>query len=868
MKNLASIAWIVLLPMVAIAQWQAPINLGAMMNSSVADNTPSISAGGDSLVWASFRPGGMGGMDIWMSVRQVGGDWGTPINMPAPVNSTGTEATPCFSSDGTKIYFSAIGRGGEGGWDLFVCEFDGENWSESVNLGAGVNSAAQDWHPYITPDGNRLYFSSSRGDSDDIFFSDWDGEAWGEAQLLPGAVNTDEYDEESPSLVSDGSFLCYSTARPGGLGGPDIWGSYYDFDTQTWGEPFHLGDDLNSGENDQFPAIAANGSFMVIISDRDGGQGNYDLWESTYSGTYTVFGIVGLSDAPIDSAGTLVVIGEASTTTNVHGYYEIGNIAQGETLVQFAHDGYEPYSETVNVSGDVELDVTLEPGSPPTGFDDDFENGLSAWIGTWELTDAEAHGGTYSLTDSPGGNYLPNREKTVTMIRGIDLTEALGAELSFWTLYDIEQSFDFCYVEATVDGGESWDELLALTGTISEWEEISLDLGGYASEANLAIRFRFTSDGALELDGVYIDDLHLAGLDVDTTPPHVRHTPIPKSVAIEAECELEFDIRDISGVEGATLFYSIDGSEEVQADPPTVDGNIYTFTIPQQYAGCHVWYRLETSDNAEPVNSGSNGPWDYYCGRMIVYDDSYPEFIYDFGYNQSMGVRFTPDETTKLAGLLFNFYRDPSHSVDSVDVHVWDYSGTVPGTDLIQSKAIYPINTLQTPHAWTFADLRERNLEVSEDFVAGCVFRSVYPVILGDSPVAAERSYVRVSQWVLANQDYYVRAIVGDFPESAVSEPIVTLPSTFEMADPWPNPFNSWCTVLYQVPYDKHAELVIYDMLGRQVLRVPESEVGSGIRRYAWDGCSADGKSVASGVYIIRLEAAEAHVAKKVVFIR
>ena len=341
---------------------------------------------------------------------------------------------------------------------------------------------------------------------------------------------------------------------------------------------------------------------------------------------------------------------------------------------------------------------------------------------------------------------------------------------------------------------------------------------------------------------------------------------MPITEAVEGTAQLAFTVTDVSGVGQAILYYSVDGGEESSLTP-AVQGDIYTFTIPTQHAGSCVTYRLETADQVTPANVGDAGPWSYYCGRMLLYDDGDADYFYAFDYHESIGVRFTPDAPGKLAGLLFGFYRDTSHGLDSVDVRVWSGEGGAPGTQLFPSKAIYPINTLETPHAWTFVDLRDRDFTLDGDFIGGCTFRSVYPVILGDGTTTTSRSWVDQGSWANASDDFYIRALVGDFPTGVASAP-VTLPVRFELAQPYPNPFNSTCSILIQVPVERSAGVVVYDLLGRQVARLGRGPFGPGVHRALWDGRSSMGNPVASGFYIIRLEANGTNLARKVVLVR
>lgn len=131
---------------------------------------PTLSKNGKILYFASDRPGGFGGMDIW-SVDYTNGIWSTPKNLGRNINSKGTEAFP-FVDEVGNLYFSSNGQGGEGDLDIFFAEtHNGQSFSKPSNLGKPFNSPFDDFG--IITDKNRQtgYFSSNRklGEDDDIY---------------------------------------------------------------------------------------------------------------------------------------------------------------------------------------------------------------------------------------------------------------------------------------------------------------------------------------------------------------------------------------------------------------------------------------------------------------------------------------------------------------------------------------------------------------------------------------------------------------------------------------------------------------------------------------------------------------------------
>lgn len=126
---------------------------------------PSISEDGNTLFFSSDRPGGYGGMDLYVSFRR-NNQWSAPLNLGQVVNTPENEAFP-FYIDNT-LYFASDGHGGLGGLDLFKTIHTPNGYSLPVNLGYPLNSHLDDF-ALITRDHQQGYFSSSRTGNDDVF---------------------------------------------------------------------------------------------------------------------------------------------------------------------------------------------------------------------------------------------------------------------------------------------------------------------------------------------------------------------------------------------------------------------------------------------------------------------------------------------------------------------------------------------------------------------------------------------------------------------------------------------------------------------------------------------------------------------------
>jgi outer membrane protein OmpA-like peptidoglycan-associated protein len=134
---------------------------------------PSISKDGKCLYFASDRPGGLGGMDIYSVELENGLPKGEPVNMGDKVNTSQHEAFPYFHSEENLLFFSSEGHSGLGGLDIFVAKLSKEGTAKKTeNLGAPINSLVDDFSFISNNNQTQGYFSSNREGgkgSDDVY---------------------------------------------------------------------------------------------------------------------------------------------------------------------------------------------------------------------------------------------------------------------------------------------------------------------------------------------------------------------------------------------------------------------------------------------------------------------------------------------------------------------------------------------------------------------------------------------------------------------------------------------------------------------------------------------------------------------------
>jgi len=275
---------------IAGAAWQTPVNLGAVVNSAYGEWYPVITPDGSYLFFVSSRPGGYGNGDIWRSAK-VGGDWQTPVNCGANVNSGGLDTGIALDSIGSKIYFASEAAGTLGSLDIWWAPLNEGALGPKVHIGSPVSSSYRECCPVISADAADLYYSSDRpggaGDHD-MYVSHWTGSGWGTPVNL-GAPNS-AYVECPRWISSDGQTLAFLSWRPAGEGSCDLW-----YTTKTggvWGAAVNMGSVINSPGIEFGPWFYCNHGEMTGVvyygSSRAGGYGDMDIWQTTDDAAYGV----------------------------------------------------------------------------------------------------------------------------------------------------------------------------------------------------------------------------------------------------------------------------------------------------------------------------------------------------------------------------------------------------------------------------------------------------------------------------------------------------------------------------------------------------------------------------------------------------
>ncbi len=269
-------------------------------------NTPGIISGDftmtadglEAYFVSMSRPGGYGGVDIWVSRRESKEDgWGPAVNLGPPVNTSSTDGTPSISADGLELYFSNVGPsgstyrpGGHGGGDIWVAKRKSkdENWGNPANLGPTINSSSMETYPNISADGLSLFFGSRRPGgygSCDVYMVTRTtiDDDWGTPVNVGVPPNTSSF-EGFPNISADGRVFFFYSNRSNGYGGMDIYVTMRATVFDSWGQAVNLGPMINTPYYDISPSLSADGCTLHFAhNNMNGWGGNYKIYRTTIS---------------------------------------------------------------------------------------------------------------------------------------------------------------------------------------------------------------------------------------------------------------------------------------------------------------------------------------------------------------------------------------------------------------------------------------------------------------------------------------------------------------------------------------------------------------------------------------------------------
>ncbi|PJA08961.1 MAG: hypothetical protein COX70_02585 [Flavobacteriales bacterium CG_4_10_14_0_2_um_filter_32_8] len=265
------------------------INLGNIINTIDNEYSPTINADESTLIYTYKGTKSIGGRQDEFNREEVNGNfyediyisnkllnaWLTPQSISDSINSKLHDASISLSPDGQKLYVYNDTRDFSG--DIFESKKENGRWTEPQSL--SINSEFWEGHAAISPIGNFLIFSSDRpggiGGRDLYSAVKQTDDSWGEIKNLGSTINT-KYNDDAPFIHSDGVTFNFSSEGHTSMGGYDIFESKIINDT-GYLQPRNIGYPINTTANDIFFFVSGRGN-AYYSSARKGGFGQQDIY--------------------------------------------------------------------------------------------------------------------------------------------------------------------------------------------------------------------------------------------------------------------------------------------------------------------------------------------------------------------------------------------------------------------------------------------------------------------------------------------------------------------------------------------------------------------------------------------------------------
>jgi hypothetical protein len=270
-------------------------NMGDSINSPYAEYSAVLSADERMIIFTTRRSTSTGGMkteddeffeDIVISYRDDKDTWTRPVSIGYNVNTISHEASINLSPDGQTLIIYKLDitpKNPEGDGNLYYSTFDGKEWSHLKDFGSNVNSPHQESHACLSADGNVLFFTSERpggfGGKDIYRCIKLPNGKWSKALNMGPVINT-EYDEDGAFIHPDGQTFFFTSNGHTSMGGFDIMFATLNEDNK-FSNVKNMGYPINTTDDDIFYVTSPDGKRAYMSSAKAGGYGNLDIYKIT-----------------------------------------------------------------------------------------------------------------------------------------------------------------------------------------------------------------------------------------------------------------------------------------------------------------------------------------------------------------------------------------------------------------------------------------------------------------------------------------------------------------------------------------------------------------------------------------------------------
>lgn len=297
--------------------------------------------------------------DILITHKDREGNWLAPENIGNSINTFGHDAATSISVDGQKMFiYKSDPHSSE---DIYMSELVGDKWGFPRKIAGDVNSSSWEGSASLGASGRVLYFSSERPGGfggRDIYMAELNDKGeWVNVQNMGPTINT-PYDEDCPFIHADGINFYFSSNGHDGMGGYDIYHTFWQDD--AWVELSNIGYPVNTVADDRYYTVSADGLHGYFSSAMASGGNQHDIFVVS-PGAYKnmpvlvlVYGEVRLDDKPVEAQ----IILEDPETGEVVGSFSSnalsGNFtftaSPGRYKVSVIVEGQEPHSEFIEIA--------------------------------------------------------------------------------------------------------------------------------------------------------------------------------------------------------------------------------------------------------------------------------------------------------------------------------------------------------------------------------------------------------------------------------------------------------------------------------------------------------------------------------------
>ncbi len=479
----------------------------------------------------------------------------------------------------------------------------------------------------------------------------------------------------------------------------------------------------------------------------------------------------------------------STVTADANGSFVFAGIPEGQYHISFSSGNQLVHEQDflLTVSSNRLVFVQIEPQQL---FYDPCES-IANWTasGPWATV-------TYQnesvITDSPSGNYSNNSVRTLRITNPISLQDITEPTLSFKAAYDLESGYDFVLVQASATTS-NWTELGRITGSQAAWQDFSYSLEQFAGQ-NIYIRFALDSDWNVNGDGIYLDNITVAGIGAD----QIAYGDVDGNRLVS--------VTDAQAV----IDYSVGFDPLPQIDPlpwtaervtaTDVDQNLFLNSLDAWLIGQYLLdplFRFEAQSGEEAVLPAVSLEAQHIDDQNFIYYQ----------------VSSVPANDLRC----LNWQLQPDSGYDHLEISV--APAFVDG--------LLAFNSAQQKYAYI-------RLGNASDLQFTFLYNTALPSI--------DLVYNANGQSGVLN-----------LPSNVASVDELEPPVVFGLQQNYPNPFNPSTRISFSLPAEQPAWLGIYNTRGQLIKTLHDGPASQGTHQLVWDGLDDSGQPVSSGIYLYKL---------------